>query len=262
MNKIMLSPVPSIGFQLFDNSGLLELIFPELSALKGVETRNGKAHKDNFLHTLKVLDNVALKSDNPPLPALGCTAARHRQTRTKAFDPRTGWSFHGHEVVGSKMIRPLFRKLKLPLGEQMKYVQKLVFLHLRPIVLSEEEVTDSAVRRLLFEAGDDIDELMTLCEADITSTNDAKVKRFLHNFELVRRKLREIEEKDRIRNFQPPIDGELIMQTYGLAPCREVGLIKEVIKDAILDGTIQNDYDQAYALMEQVAAQYGLEKKE
>ena len=259
LNKIVLSPVPSIGLELLELTGLLALIFPELHALKGVERRGQHAHKDNFYHTLKVVDNVARRSDDL---WLRWAAVLHDIAKplTKAYDPKVGWTFHGHEVLGSKMVPGIFRALKLPLNEHMKFVQKLVFLHLRPIILSEEMVTDSAVRRLLFEAGDDIESLMTLCEADITSGIDAKVKRYMANFELVRRKMKDLEERDRIRNFQPPITGEIIMRTYGLPPCREIGEIKEVIKNAILDGEIPNEYAAAHALMERLAAERGLKK--
>ena len=259
LNKIVMSPRPSIGFELLDATGLLELIFPELSRLKGVERRNGHAHKDNFKHTLKVLDNVARRSDDL---WLRWAAVLHdiAKPATKAYDHKTGWTFHSHEVLGSKMVPAIFRSLKLPMNEHMKFVQKMVFLHRRPIILSEDMVTDSAVRRLLFEAGDDIESLMILCEADITSGIDAKVKRYMANFELVRRKMKDLEERDRIRNFQPPITGDIIMRTYGIPPCSAIGEIKEQIKNAILDGEIRNDYGEAYAMMERLAAERGFVK--
>lgn len=261
MTKIMASPVPSIGLTLMRTSGLLKYVLPELDRMAGVERRGRHAHKDNFEHTMKVLDNVAKKTDDI---WLRWAALFHDIGKpvTKAYDRNLGWTFHQHEAVGSKMVPQLFRRLKLPTNEPMRFVQKMVFLHMRPIVLSEDMVSDSAVRRLLFEAGDDVEKLMTLCEADITSGNDNKVKLYLQNFELVRRKMQDLEERDRVRNFQPPITGDMIMKIYGLPPSSVIGEIKEVIKNAILDGVIPNDYDAAYTLMEQEAERRGLTKKE
>ncbi len=258
LNKIILSPVPSMGFDLLRSSGLLKLIFPEIEALAGVSRVGKHAHKDNYIHTMMVLDNVAKKSTDL---YLRWAALLHdiAKPQTKGYDAKIGWTFHGHEVLGSKMIFPLFRRLKLPLGEPRKFVQKLVFLHLRPISLTKESVTDSAVRRLLFEAGDDIEALMTLCEADITSGIESKVKRYMANFELVRDKMHELEERDRIRNFQPPITGEIIMARYKIPPSNIIGQIKEQIKNAILDGEIPNEYDAAYELMERLAKEAGME---
>ena len=261
LNKIIASPVPSIGFELLQLTGLLKLIFPEMAALAGVERRGNHAHKDNFRHTLKVLDNVARRSDDL---WLRWAAVMHDIAKplTKAYDARVGWTFHSHEVVGSKMVPHIFRRLGLPLGEPMRFVQKMVFLHLRPIILAEDIVSDSAVRRLLFEAGDDVEKLMLLCEADITSGIEDKVKRFLNNFALVREKMQDLEERDRIRNFQPPITGDIIMREYDIPPCNMIGEIKEIIKNAILDGEIPNDYDAAHAMLERLAAERGLKRRD
>ncbi|MBP5566314.1 MAG: HD domain-containing protein [Bacteroidales bacterium] len=257
LNKMLLCQRPSMAFELMDEAGLLEGILPWISALKGVETIDGRGHKDIFAHTLAVLDNVAAMSDNL---WLRWAALLHDVGKVvvKKYDPRLGWTFHGHDVAGSKMVPRIFGALKLPLDDKLKYVKKLVWLHMRPIALVDEEVTDSAVRRLLFDAGDDIDDLMTLCNADITSKNPVKVARVRANFELVKQKLVEVEEKDALRNFKNPITGDYIMQVYGIEPCNTIGQLKEIVKEAILEGEIGNNFEEADALMRKKAPEFGL----
>ena len=259
LNKIMLSPRPSIGFVELHRCGLLEIILPEVAKLDIVETRNGKSHKNNFYHSLEVLDNASKKTNNL---WLRWAALLHDigKPKSKQWDPSIGWTFHNHNFLGEKMLRPLFRRLKLPLDERLKYVSKLVGLHMRPIVMSDDIVTDSAVRRLLFEAGKDIDDLMLLCEADITSKNEQRKRNFLQNFQLVRQKLIDIEEKDRIRNFQPPVTGNEIMELFNLGPCQEIGRLKSSLKDAILDGVIPNEHDAALEYILKKAAEMGLQR--
>ena len=271
LNKIMASPNPSLGLKLMLKCGLLQHILPEVAALQGVETIDGRGHKDIFYHTMQVLDNVVASQAARPAADRGAAlpdtslwlrwaALLHDvgKPAVKRYDPRQGWTFHGHEAKGSHMVKRIFRRLHLPLGPELRYVEQLVMLHMRPIILSEDEVTDSAVRRLLFEAGDNIDDLMLLCNADITSKNPDKVRRHKANFELVGRKLVDLEERDRIRNFQPPVSGQDIMETFGIGPCREIGTIKDAIKDAILDGTIPNSRDAARQMMLSLGATLGL----
>ena len=264
LNKIMLSPAPSIGFIELERCGLLELILPEVAALRGTESRNGRAHKDNFYHTLEVLDNVARATAETPSDSLFLrwAALLHDigKPRTKRWDNIQGWTFHNHNFVGQKMVAPLFRRMKLPLDERMHYVEKLVGMHMRPQVIADEEVTDSAVRRLLFEGGEDIDDLMTLCEADITSKNQARKQRFLDNFRLVREKMVDLQERDNYRTWTNPISGEEIMQVLNLGPCREVGVLKQAVKDAIWESRIPSDHASAYAYMMQEAERMGLLK--